>query len=55
MLALFPTSVVAADHEIRVGVQPHSVVDNSDFSPTHLTFPLDDPYSTFSEGNGPSS
>jgi hypothetical protein len=38
-------------HFVRL-VQPHSVVDNSDFSPTHLTFLLDDPYSTFSEGNG---
>ncbi len=39
----------------RRGVQPNSVVDNSDFSPTHLTFPLGRPYSSFSEGNGPSS
>src|SRR5207247_3650177 len=36
-------------------VQPLSVVDNSDFSPTGLTFPLDSPSSSFSEGNGPSS
>jgi hypothetical protein len=36
-------------------VQPLSVVDNSDFSPTRLTFPLETPYSTFSEGNGPCS
>jgi hypothetical protein len=36
-------------------VQPLTVVDNSDFFPTGLTFPLDGPYSTFSDGNGPSS
>ena len=36
-------------------VQPLSVVDNSDFSPTGLTFPLDSPSSSFSEGNGASS
>src|SRR5215469_11679793 len=29
------------------------MVDNSDNSPSCLTFPLDDPYSTFSEGNTP--
>src|SRR5215469_14638885 len=36
-------------------VQPLSVVDNSDISPIRLTFPLEAPYSTFSEGNGPCS
>jgi len=29
------------------------MVDNSDNSPSRLTFPLDAPYSTFSEGNTP--
>ncbi len=33
-------------------VQPLSVVDNSDISPTRLTFPLEAPYSSFSKGNG---
>ena len=35
------------------GVQPLSVVDKSDFSPSRLTFPLEAPYSSFSEGNRP--
>ena len=35
-------------------VQPLTVVDKSDISPTGLTFPLGGPYSPFSEGNGPS-
>ena len=34
-------------------VQPLSVVDKSNFSPSRLTFPLDGPYSSFSEGNRP--
>ncbi len=33
-------------------VQPLSVVDNSDISPTRLTFPLEAPYSSLSKGNG---
>jgi transposase-like protein len=32
-------------------VQPLTVVDKSDISPTGLTFPLDGPYSSFSDGN----
>ena len=36
-------------------VQPLTVVENSDISPTCLTFPLDGPYSSFSEGNSPAS
>lgn len=36
-------------------VQPLTVVENSDISPTGLTFPHDGPYATFSEGKGPSS
>src|SRR5215469_5803192 len=35
-------------------VLPHSAVDNSDLSPSCLTFPLNGPYSTFLAGNGPS-
>jgi hypothetical protein len=34
-------------------VQPLTVVDKSDISPTCLTFPLEGPYSLFSEGNPP--
>jgi hypothetical protein len=33
-------------------VQPLSVVNKSDISPTHLTFPLEAPYASFSKGNG---
>src|SRR5690349_6580985 len=36
-------------------VQPLSVVDNSDISPTRLTFPLEAPYSSYSEENCPFS
>jgi transposase-like protein len=32
-----------------------TAVDNSDISPIRLTFPLEAPYPTFSEGNGPFS
>ena len=39
----------------RFPVQPLTVVDNSDISPTGLIFPHDGPYATFSEGKGPSS
>jgi len=35
-------------------VQPLTVVDKSNNAPSRLTFPLDGPYSTFSEGNSPS-
>jgi hypothetical protein len=38
---------------IRKPVQPLSVVDKSDLSASYLTFPLEAPYSTFSEGNSP--
>ena len=36
-------------------VLPLLVMDNSNFSPSRLTFPLEAPYSPYSEGNGPSS
>jgi hypothetical protein len=38
----------------HAGVQPLTVVDKSDNSPSRLTFPLNSPYSPFSEGNSPS-
>jgi len=41
-------------HGVEV-VQPLSVVDNSDISPTGLTLPLDGLYASFTEGNDPSS
>src|SRR6266567_8120767 len=37
---------------LRKLVQPLSVVDNSDITPTRLTFPLEAPYSSLSKGNG---
>ena len=37
------------------GVLPLLVVDKSNFSPSHLTFPHDAPYASFSEGDGPLS
>src|SRR5215472_12919658 len=39
----------------RQEVQPLSVVDNSAFSPSRLTFPHEAHYSFFSEGNCPCS
>src|SRR6266849_4663476 len=39
----------------RARVQRFTVVDNSDFSPTRLTFPIEATYSSLSEGNCPFS
>jgi hypothetical protein len=49
---VWPRAVLGVEKNV---VLPLLVVDNSNFSPSRLTFPHDALYSSFSEGDGPLS